>query len=157
VAIQRIAHVGLCVSDLERARRFYCDALGFTEVARLESSGEGTSRLLQVPGAAVRAAMLERDGLRIELLHFASPKALADGGPRAMNRVGLTHLAIRVDALDATLAELTRAGGTPLEETRMENPSFQARAAVVLDPDGTRLELIEAPGDPATPIGQPVA
>jgi hypothetical protein len=27
---------------------------------------------------------------------------------------------------------------------------------IVLDPDGTRLELIEAPGDPAVAMGVPV-
>lgn len=154
MAIQRIAHVGICVSDLERSRRFYRDALGFREVSRLTTSSAGTRRLLQVPDADVHAAFFERDGLRLELLHFVRPGATA--GQRPMNQLGLTHLAIRVDALDATLAALRRAGATPLEDTRMENPEFQARAAIVLDPDGLRLELIEAPGDPAAPIGVPV-
>jgi len=157
VAIQRIAHVGICVSDLERSRRFYRDALGFEEVARLETSSAPTRQLLQVPDADVRGAFFERDGLRIELLYYVRPGATAGERPRPMNRLGLTHLAIRVDALDATLAALRRAGATPLEDTLIDIPEFQARAAIVLDPDGTRLELIEAPGDPAAPFGVPVA
>lgn len=156
MSIQRVAHVGICVSDLERSRRFYRDALGFREVARLESCSTGTRRLLQLPDADLRASFLERDGLRIELLCFAHPAATAGGRPRPMNRLGFTHLAIRVDALETTLAALRRAGATPLEPTRMENPRLRARAVVVLDPDGTRLELIEAPGDPAAPVGEPV-
>ena len=157
MAIQRMAHVGICVSDLERSRRFYRDGLGFREVARLESSSAPTRRLLQMPDASLQGVFLERDGLRIELLYFASPGAKAGPRPRPLNLLGLTHLAIRVDALDATLDALRRAGATPLEDTRMENPRFQARAVMVLDPDGTRLELIEAPGDPAAPIGEPLA
>ena len=157
MAIQCIAHVGICVSDLERSRRFYRDALGFREVARLESSSAPTRRLLQVSDADVQAAFFERDGLRIELLYYVRPGATAGSLPRPMNQLGLTHLAIRVDALDATLADLRRAGATPLEDTRMENPEFHARAVIVLDPDGTRLELIEAPGDPAAPIGVPLS
>lgn len=157
MAIQRVAHVGICVSDLERSRRFYRDTLGFREVARLESHSAPTRRLLQLPDAELRAAFLERDGLRLELIGFARPATTAGERPRPMNRLGFTHLAIRVDALEATVAALRRAGATPLEETRMENPRVGARAVVVLDPDGLRLELIEAPGDPAAPVGEPVA
>jgi catechol 2,3-dioxygenase-like lactoylglutathione lyase family enzyme len=153
VAVQQIAHVGICVSDLDHSRRFYCDALGFREVAQLESSGVPTQRLLQVPDAAVRALFLERDGLRIELLSFVTPELVGDRAPRPMNRRGLTHLAIRVDELPAVADALRRAGGTLLEDTVVENPEFGARAMIVLDPDGTRLELIEAPGDPAVAMG----
>lgn len=156
MAIQRLVHIGLCVSDLERSRRFYRDALGFREVARLESASEPTRRLLQLPDADLRALFLERDGLRLELLHFAKSAPAAGPRPRPMNAPGFTHLALRVDALDDTLEALRRAGATPLEDTRMENPEFQARAAIALDPDGNRLELIEAPGDPAAPIGEPL-
>jgi catechol 2,3-dioxygenase-like lactoylglutathione lyase family enzyme len=157
MAVQRVAHVGICVSDLDRSRRFYRDALGFTEVARLQSASDATRRLLQVPEAEIHAAFFERDGLRIELLFYDRPGAIAGERPRPMNQLGFTHLALRVDDLDATISVVRGAGGTLLEDTRMENPEFQARAAIALDPDGTRLELIEAPGDPATPIGEPVA
>jgi catechol 2,3-dioxygenase-like lactoylglutathione lyase family enzyme len=156
VAVQHIAHVGICVSDLERSRSFYRDALGFREVAQLESSGGPTQRLLQVPDAAVRAIFLERDGLRIELLSFVAPELVGDRAPRPMNRRGLTHLALRVNELSLVADTLRRAGGTLLEDTAVENPEFGARAMIVLDPDGTRLELIEAPGDPSVAMGAPV-
>ena len=42
----RLTHVGLCVSDLARARRFYEDALGFEAVSALEASGEAAAALL---------------------------------------------------------------------------------------------------------------
>lgn len=156
MTVQRVVHLGLCVSDLERSRRFYRDALGFREVSRLDTADEPMRRLLQLPDAELSALFLERDGLRLELLHFARTAAPAGARPRAMNAPGFTHLALRVDDLDATLEALRRAGATPLDDTRMENPAFEARAAIALDPDGNRLELIEAPGDPMAPIGEPL-
>lgn len=156
MAIQCIAHIGICVSDPERSRRFYRDALGFKEVARLATSSAETRRLLQLPDVELQALFLERDGLRIELLHYARPGVTAGERPRPMNQLGLTHIALRVDDLDATLEALRRSGGTPLEDTWIDNPEFQARAAIALDPDGMRLELIEAPGDPRAPLGEPL-
>ena len=65
-----------------------------------------------------------------------------------MNRLGLTHLSLRVDDLDATVANLARVGGRVLNETRIDNPEFRASAVFVIDPDGIRIELVEQPGDP---------
>jgi len=156
MAIQCIAHLGICVSDLERSRRFYRDGLGFKEVARLHTDSAPTSQLLKLPNTDLHAYFLERDGLRIELLYYASPGCTAGERPRPMNQVGLTHLAVRVDDLDATIAALRRAGASPIEGTVIDNPEFQARAAMVVDPDGTRLELIQAPIDPRAPLGEPL-
>jgi catechol 2,3-dioxygenase-like lactoylglutathione lyase family enzyme len=156
VPIQCIAHIGICVSDLERSRRFYRDALGFKEVAKLQTSSPPTHKLLQMADVDLHALFLERDGLRIELLYYPRPGASAGERPRPMNQLGLTHMAIRVDDLDATIAALRRAGAGFIEGTVIDNPEFQARAAMVLDPDGMRLELIQAPIDPRAPLGEPL-
>jgi catechol 2,3-dioxygenase-like lactoylglutathione lyase family enzyme len=87
---------------------------------------------------------LERDGLRIELLHYAAPGHVGDGKPRAMNALGFTHLSMRVDGLDAAIAELAARGVTVLRDTRIEHPRLRARAVFVQDPDGTLIELVEA-------------
>ncbi len=148
MTVQRLSHIGICVSDLERSLAFYRDALGFRELGSLDVSGEEASTLLELPGVVLRAVYLERDGTRIELLHYAEPGHCGDAKPGAMNRLGLTHLSLRVDDLGATLAALERAGAHTLPHTRIENPAFSASAAFVTDPDGTRIELVEAPGDP---------
>ena len=41
-----------------------------------------------------------------------------------------------------------------LEESRIE--AGPVKALFLLDPDGTRLELLEAPGDPSRLPGEPV-
>lgn len=141
-----LSHLGLCVADLERALRFYRDALGFRERSRLGVDGEAASRLLDLPDVKLHAVYLERDGLRLELLHFDAPGAVDLGAPRPMNGLGLTHLSLRVSDLASLLPALVATGGRVLEEGRID--AGPVRAVFVLDPDGTRLELIESPGDP---------
>jgi glyoxylase I family protein len=152
--IRRLSHLGICVADLERSLRFYCEGLGFREVSALDLSGEPSATLLGLPGVSLQARYLERDGARIELLHYPAPGALGDGRPRPMNARGLTHLSFRVEGLDAVLARLVELGGAALAGTRIGNARVGMHAAFVQDPDGTRIELVEAPGDPGRLPGE---
>lgn len=145
--VRRLSHVGLCVSDLERSLAFY-RALGFAERSRLRAGGEPAAKLLELPGADLAAVYLERDGTRLELLHYASPGHVGTPARRPMNALGLTHLSLRVDDLDAVAEGVRAAGGRLIEASRTEIPEARTRAAFVVDPDGTRIELVEAPGDP---------
>ena len=154
MTIQRLSHIGICVSNLERSRAFYCQGLGFQEAGELEVEGAPVDTLLALSGTQLHAVYLERDGTRIELLHFREPGAIGDAAPRAMNALGLTHLSFRVDNLEATLRLLERYGGQVLQASRTENPDFRAAAIFVTDPDGTRIELIQQSGDPSTLPGQ---
>jgi catechol 2,3-dioxygenase-like lactoylglutathione lyase family enzyme len=140
VAIRRVSHLGICVAGLGPALAFWRDGLGFRESGRLDVEGAAAARLLGLDAVRLHAVYLERDGLRIELLHFAEPGHLAAPAPRAVNQLGYTHLSVRVEDLDTALARLRDAGGRVLEETRIEAP---ARAVFVTDPDGTRVELVE--------------
>ena len=150
IPIQRLTHVGICVSDLERSLVFYRDRLGFAPEHELEVEGEPTDTLLRLRGTKLKAVYLTRDGVRIELLHFASPPAPAHRA-RAMNEVGLTHLSFRVADLDAVVAALRAAGERVLDDTLLRFPDFGSAACFVVDPDGQLIELVQAPGEPAAP------
>jgi catechol 2,3-dioxygenase-like lactoylglutathione lyase family enzyme len=152
VPLQRFSHLGICGTDLERSLRFYRDLLGFAPEHELAVEGEPTDTLLRLRGTRLRAVYLVRDGVRIELLHFASPPAPA-ARARPMNEPGLTHLSFRVADLDATLAALRAAGEHVLDDTVLRFPEFQAGAAFVVDPDGQLIELVQRPGDPSAPPG----
>ena len=142
--VQHFSHLGLCVSDLARSLRFYCEGLGFSEALRLSFSGEPSATLLELDGVSFTAAYLRREGLLLELLWYDAPGATGDVAPRAMNARGLTHLSMRVASAEAVAARLVALGGRVLEHTRIANPSLGARALFVLDPDGTRIELFES-------------
>jgi catechol 2,3-dioxygenase-like lactoylglutathione lyase family enzyme len=142
VSIQRVSHVGVCVSSLERALPFWRDGLGFREVKRLDVAGDPAETLLGLHDLDLVAVFLERDGVRVELLNYAAPGHRGSGEPRPMNALGLTHLSLVVDDLDATLEALERAGGRVLRATRVRNEELGSDAIFVTDPDGTRVELV---------------
>lgn len=150
----RLTHIGICVSDWQRSLRFYRDVLGFHYLSELQIAGEPTDTLLRLKNTDLRAIYLERDGTRIELLHYVSPGHHGDGRPRPMNQLGLTHLSLRVDNLPAMLATLKQAQVQILDDTHIDFSAFDAGAIFITDPDGTLIELVQAPGDPAAPPGK---
>ena len=119
----RLTHIGICVSEWERSLRFYRDVLGFTYLSELQVAGEPSNTLLQLANVTLRAIYLERDGTRIELLHYAAPGHRGDANPRPMNQLGLTHLSLRVNNLAALLAELKQAGVQILRTHAYRYPS----------------------------------
>lgn len=138
----KLSHIGLCVGDLDRARRFYCEGLGFVEVSSLSVQGEPAATLLQLSDVDLEAVYLERDGVRLELLHYRRPGTATVPVPRAMNAPGLTHLSFRVADVGATVATLLGYGGTLIADSQVELPNVGIVAAFMLDPDGTRIELV---------------
>lgn len=151
MSVVRFTHLGICVADMERSLAFYSSVLGFREVGRFADKNGFSARFLELPGVCLAAVYLERDGVRVELLHFEQPRAVGPAARRPMNQLGITHLSFVVDDLDATIAAVRECGGSVIDATRMEAHS---RAIFATDPDGTRLELIERAGDPLAIPGQ---
>lgn len=150
------SHLGICTSDLARSRAFYTGALGFTEVSGISVGPEvGALIELDTPDLALTSVFLERDGARIELMEFGHPPH-GDGHRRPFDTRGLTHLAVRTDDTAAVAAEVVALGGTVLEHTRVGDPEVGVELLYVLDPDGVRIELIQVPGDPTLPPGEPL-
>ncbi len=155
MSVQRLTHIGICVSDWKRSLVFYRDLLGFELVSEVAFAGEPSATLLELADVAFRAVYLERDGVRIELLDFDAPGSEGSGEPRPMNELGLTHLSLRVSDLDALVERFEEASVRVLRGTRIDVPEARTAAVFVTDPDGTRIELVEAPGDPAQPPAAP--
>lgn len=123
-----IAHLGLRVRDLERARAFY-EVLGFRVVAG--------------PFAEEPVAILEHEsGIELNFIINAAPEAdtnmLMDVD---LKHPGWTHVALRVASLEATQREL-QAAGIPLSGGPVQFPTG-ARAVFVRDPDRNVIELHE--------------
>ena len=129
-------HVGLCVTDRDRSRRFYEGLLGFQFWWELELPDEGTAALLQLTGPiGVHATYLVRDGFVLELIDYSKREAKA-GPRRVMDEVGLTHMSLSVSDLAGVLAQVEDFGGTVIDE------SSTAHFAMIRDPDGQLIELL---------------
>jgi catechol 2,3-dioxygenase-like lactoylglutathione lyase family enzyme len=141
------SHLGICVSDLDRSLRFYCEGLGFEQVASHRVGAE-FSGLIEVEDVALESRMLARDGVTIELLGFVSPGHVGDGGRRPMNQLGLTHLSLRVDDVDGVASTIVGLGGTVVRGTRttLDMPGARLDFLYCTDPDGVRIELMDLPG-----------
>lgn len=131
-----INHVGQCVSDLGRAQAFY-EAFGFAVVRELEVPDGASSLLRLTPPMGMTAIYLERDGLVLELMHFAGngPEP-APAVERPVNQPGLTHLSFGVDDLGDAIATVVAHGGEVLDDTNV------GVAVFVRDPDGQLIELL---------------
>lgn len=133
-------HVGHCVTDLERSRRFYEEVFGFVHTYDLPVPDGPASRLLQVPApVGMTAAYLELDGFTLELLCFRR-EGNDPRRTRSFTEPGLTHLSFTVADVGATCAKVVAHGGEVLEDT-----DVGGRAIMVRDPDGQLLELLPAP------------
>lgn len=138
-------HVGLCVTDLERSRAFYEQALGFRYWWELEAPDEPTSVLLQLPQpVGLKAVYLVRDGFVLELLCY-NPAVARPKRERSMAEPGLTHLSLSVADMERALEQVVAHGGEVLKQTDIE------AAIIVRDPDGQLIELTTSAWQAALP------
>ena len=130
-------HVGICVTDLERSRRFYVEALGFSPWWELEVPDEAAGPLLQLPTPlGTRAVYLANGRFVLELLHYRQRPGGESAGERTMADSGLTHLSLAVDDIGPVLESVEALGGEILRSTDMGGAAIMIR-----DPDGQLIEL----------------
>ena len=130
----KIDHIGIATNGIDDAARFYLDALGL-QIEHVE----------EVASQKVRVAMLPLGESRVELLEPTSDdspisKFLAKRGP------GIHHIAVRVQNIRASLAELKEKGARLIDE----EPRSGAGGCLVafIHPSstgGVLLELVEHP------------
>ncbi|MGV0046853.1 VOC family protein [Mycobacterium colombiense] len=129
-------HVGLCVTDRERSRRFYEGLLGFEFWWELDPPDGATSQLVGLPEPlGVHATYLVRDGFVLELMDYSKRQVHA-GAERVMDQIGLTHISFSVSDLPGVLGRVAEFGGAVVDS------SVSAGAAMIRDPDGQLLELL---------------
>ena len=101
----KIDHIGIATRQLEEGLALWRDALGLPVDATEEISEQG-----------VRIAMLPIGDTHVELLEALSPdssvgKFISKRGP------GIHHIAVQVDDINASLADLKSKGARLIDET----------------------------------------
>lgn len=130
----RLDHVGIAVKDLAAALEFYRDALGL----HVEASEEVTTQ-------RVRAHFVPVGEATLELLEATAPDSaiaryIDHRGP------GIHHITLRVDDIDAALAQLTARGVRLVDEKA--RPGAEGARVAFIHPSaahGVLVELKEAP------------
>ena len=94
----KVDHIGIAVKDLEQAKKFYTEVLGMTVM------GEET-----VEQQKVKVCFIPCGDSEVELLESTAPD-----GPIAKfiekNGEGIQHLALKVDNIEAAIADLKAKG-----------------------------------------------
>lgn len=142
--IQKVSHIGICVSDIKASVRFYCEGLGFTQVMAWKIGNE-VGPIMEIEGEIILdSVMIHRDGVSIELLGYDSPKVTGEKKRRSMTQLGFTHLSLLTEDIDQTAERLVAFGGTVYPHTRtvIEQGDF----IYCTDPDGIRIELMRLNG-----------
>jgi len=122
-------HVGMTVSDMDRAVAFYCDLLGL-KLALRKPAGEG-----EIGFFDTGSGMLEV---------FATNAAIDGFRDVPAKEAGMRHITFAVSSVDAMIEKLVAAGVEVAEQPRnAHNTEMIRRVAFVRDPDGILVELIE--------------
>lgn len=128
----RIEHIAVWARDLEQLREFYVSALG-------GRSGP----LYENPRTGFRSYFISFDGeARLELMSRRAD-APANESPDE-GRLGFAHVALRLggrEVVDALVDRLERTGVAVLGRPRVTGDGYYE--AVVADPEGNRIELVE--------------
>ena len=117
------SHIAISVTDLDEARDFYCDLLGFEVLPRPDFG---------FPGLWLRVGSLQ--------LHLGVVDEVPSAGP------GFPHFALYVptDEFDATIESVRAAGVKMLgEPSSRVDFGTTVRAAFITDPAGNVIELTD--------------
>jgi catechol 2,3-dioxygenase-like lactoylglutathione lyase family enzyme len=141
-------HTGITVSNLEHSLDFWQKVLGFEFSHRAHQTGVMVSEITGVPGAEIKIAVVKAPGgHKIELLEYLAPPDRKKHVDLRPCDVGSVHVAFTVDDLDAVLEKIAASGwkaaGKP--QTLQSGPNAGKRVIYVRDPDGTTIELMQAP------------
>ncbi|SEN83464.1 VOC family protein [Paenibacillus sp. OV219] len=126
MAVRKLEHVGVMVSNLEDSIKFYTEVVGLKYLYTL-THNNGVIRLGFLAGA---------DGQESEV-------ELIEGYPGELSEEGRTHhLAFTVDDVEAEL-ERIKGLGVPLKETEITTLSNGARYFFFYGPDREYLEMFQ--------------
>lgn len=148
------SHVGICVADVERSTRFYCEGLGFEAAEKLPSRGGADfAAFLEVDSdPELISAFLRNGATTLELLHYTRPAPTGEPST-SRGRIGLTHMAFHVPDSELAAKRLVELGGTRLahadlmfgedEVVTVGGGPMSNHCIFMADPDGVRIELLQ--------------
>jgi len=149
MAVTHVAHIAICVNNLEKSLDFYRDLLGF--YVKMQQ----TQEMLNRPGSqsdhmyqsthnhrtVANIYMNESDTVPFLVL-TSHPDDIIEQNPIKLDQVGITHLSFKVKDLDTTITKLLSSGVKLAgDESDFRNENGNMRTFFVYDPDGILVQF----------------
>ena len=145
--------LGAVVSDVEKAVKFYTEAIGFTELEGFSVSGSlaADSGLSDGKPLNVRVLILGEgaSATKLKLMQVPGTASKRSDNSFIHSQLGYSYLTVFVSDTDRALARLKRAGSAPLAKGPVALPADLAPGiylTLVRDPDGNLIELVGPKG-----------
>jgi glyoxylase I family protein len=151
--VKGVAHIAMCVSDLERSLRFYRDVLGMTvqlhtTQAMAMRPGAGSQAMYDTSHVSRTVAYVWCDDPSMTgpfLVLTSHPGDQVSGTPIKLDQIGISHLSFIVDDLKRVADELMAKGVQIAGELRdFCDEQGQMRTFFVHDPDQILVQFEQA-------------
>jgi len=137
--------IGIVVSDVEKAAKFYKDALGFTEVPGFDVSKEmgRDSGLTDSRAFHVRVFVVsdEPTATKIKLMDFPDAPGKMVDNKFIHSSLGVRYLTVFVSDTNAAVERAKKAGVAPVKEP-YQLGGGNNYLTLLRDPDGNIIELV---------------
>lgn len=141
--VQRVDHVGINVDDLPAAKTFFVD-LGLEAQGETELEGEWLDQVVGLKGVKSTVVFLAApDGQAgLELIKYHTPSDEQGIQRPLANTLGIRHIAIAVEDIDAIVAKLKKRGTEFISEVQTYEDSY--KLCHLRGPENIILELAES-------------
>jgi catechol 2,3-dioxygenase-like lactoylglutathione lyase family enzyme len=130
------------VNDLEKARDFWINTLGFKLHVEAKEESPYVDELLAIKDPSLTTLkLIDSKRFIIELLKFENYQ-VANSWAGDLKTTGLTHIALTVDNLDELVDILRKLDYQALSEIKT-SPNKKVKVVFVRGPEGIMLELVQ--------------
>ena len=141
--IQKIHHINISVTDVEKAKAFFMDLLGFQVKTEGDLEGAWIDKVVgldKVKAHYVQLILPESE-TALELIQYYHPKGKIDPAINQANQIGFRHMAFEVKQIERVYNKLKAAGVELLSDIQVYQES--KKLCYFYGPDGIILELAE--------------
>jgi catechol 2,3-dioxygenase-like lactoylglutathione lyase family enzyme len=137
----RMDHVGINVQDLAAAKAFFVD-LGFEVLGEMDVQGAWVGEIIGLTDVRDSIVMMGIGGEpMIELVQFHSPIDIQGLQSSSSNTLGMRHICLAVDDVEAAVAVVKKHGGDLMG--KIHNYENMYKLCYVRGPEGIIVELAE--------------
>jgi glyoxylase I family protein len=145
--VKSLDHIAITVSNVEKSLPFYVDLLGFEEVGTHRLEGETISTMTGKPGVVMKVVRLrtpDDSKVLLDLQEYVTPKETSSNARLGM--ANHSHFAFKVKGILAIYNRLKQKGAQFVSAPVSFGVEHgEVRVVFLKDPDGSILELVEAP------------